>query len=80
MYRYAQVALILRKLDAATAIPDQRLYDCVNVILSLQNQGQGWATYENMRSYPWLEVCNHVLEFRVHKGRLAASGHALSCR
>ncbi|THG23160.1 hypothetical protein TEA_008068 [Camellia sinensis var. sinensis] len=32
-----------------------RLYDAVNVILSLQNSDGGFATYELTRSYSWLE-------------------------
>lgn len=39
-------------------ISDQRLKDCVNVILSLQNKNGGWATYELTRSYAWVEVLN----------------------
>ena len=31
-------------------ISDERLFDCVEVILSFQNPGGGWATYENTRS------------------------------
>ncbi len=37
-------------------IAADRLYDCVNVILSYQNATGGWATYENTRSFGWLEV------------------------
>ena len=57
-----QAALILRRLDLQAAIPEQRLFDCVNVILSLHNPGGGWATYENTRSYSWLEVCTEWTE------------------
>jgi cycloartenol synthase len=39
-------------------ISDERLFDCVNVILSYQNGDGGWATYENTRSYSALEVCS----------------------
>ena len=35
---------------------EERLQDCVNVILSYQNGDGGWATYENTRSYSALEV------------------------
>jgi cycloartenol synthase len=35
-----------------------RLEDAVNVILSYQNAGGGWATYENTRSTPLLELIN----------------------
>ena len=39
-------------------IPDHRLDDALNVMLSFQNPSGGWATYENTRSYPWLEWLN----------------------
>ena len=39
-------------------ISDHRLYDCVNVLLSYQNPEGGWATYENRRSTPLLEIIN----------------------
>jgi cycloartenol synthase len=39
---------------AGAPIPVDRLEDCVNVILSYQNKGGGWATYENTRSYSWV--------------------------
>ena len=54
-----QAALALAQLDhklVGPAISDDRIYDCINVILSYQNGDGGWATYENTRSYPWLEV------------------------
>ncbi|KAF3592646.1 hypothetical protein DY000_02022862, partial [Brassica cretica] len=35
-----------------------RLYDAVNVLISLQNADGGVATYELTRSYPWLELIN----------------------
>jgi len=38
------------------AIPTERLYDCINVMLSYQNPSGGWATYENTRSFAWVEV------------------------
>ena len=37
-------------------ISSERLFDCVNVILSYQNQTGGWATYENTRTFAWVEV------------------------
>ena len=58
-----QAALALAELDdklVGPAIPDERIYDCVNVILSLQNADGGWSTYESTRSYPILEVCPSV--------------------
>lgn len=54
-----QAALTLAKLDhrlVGPAIADDRIYDCINVILSFQNLDGGWSTYEATRSYPWLEV------------------------
>lgn len=39
-------------------IPEKRLHDAVDVILSFQNKDGGWATYENTRSKPWLELLN----------------------
>ncbi|TYH56487.1 hypothetical protein ES332_D08G022700v1 [Gossypium tomentosum] len=41
----------------------KRLYDAVNVILSLQNGDGGFATYELTRSYPWLELINPAETF-----------------
>ena len=38
------------------SVSEERLQDCVNVILSYQNGDGGWATYENTRSYSALEV------------------------
>ncbi len=43
-------------MQVGPAIPAERLYDCVNVILSYQNADGGMATYENTRSFHWLEV------------------------
>lgn len=39
-------------------IPESRLFDAVEVILSFQNKDGGWATYENTRSKSWLELLN----------------------
>ena len=39
-------------------IPEPRLFDAVNVILSFQNKDGGWATYENTRGKSWLELLN----------------------
>jgi squalene cyclase len=39
-------------------ISDNRLFDAVNVILLFQNPDGGWATYENTRGSPWLELLN----------------------
>ena len=56
-----QAALTLAGLGPAVGEPlaAERLYDCVNVILSYQNANGGWATYENTRSYSALEVLPH---------------------
>ncbi|PPR88784.1 hypothetical protein GOBAR_AA31905 [Gossypium barbadense] len=54
-----KAALLLSTLPAATAgepLNVIRLYDAVNVILSLQNADGGFATYELTRSYQWLEA------------------------
>ncbi|KAK9097605.1 hypothetical protein Sjap_023102 [Stephania japonica] len=40
------------------AITKNRLYDAVNVILSMQNDNGGFGTYELTRSYNWLELLN----------------------
>ena len=40
------------------AIEPSRLYDAVNVILTLQNEDGGWATYENNRGFGWYEELN----------------------
>lgn len=46
------------------AISVERLSDCVNVILSYQNRSTGgWATYENTRSYAWVEWLNPAETF-----------------
>ncbi|XVF23289.1 hypothetical protein REPUB_Repub13aG0024000 [Reevesia pubescens] len=39
-----------------------RLYDAVNVVLSLQNDDGGFAMYELTRSYKWLEMYISVTE------------------
>lgn len=44
-------------------ISDDRLDDCVNVILSYQNKTGGWATYENTRSFAQLELINPAETF-----------------
>lgn len=56
-----QAALTLAALGPAVGEPlaAERLFDCVNVILSYQNGDGGWATYENTRSYSALEVLSH---------------------
>lgn len=41
----------------------KRLYDAVNVILSLMNKDGGFATYELTRSYAWMEIINPAETF-----------------
>mmetsp|Transcript_57764 Transcript_57764/g.183055 ORF Transcript_57764/g.183055 Transcript_57764/m.183055 type:complete len:537 (+) Transcript_57764:344-1954(+) len=49
---------------AFEAIPEGRLFDAINVILSYQNGGSGgWATYENTRGYAWMEALNPAETF-----------------
>ncbi|KAB5552009.1 hypothetical protein DKX38_009320 [Salix brachista] len=45
------------------AMPADRFYDAVNVILSLQNKNGGFASYELTRSYAWLEMLNPAESF-----------------
>ncbi|KAA8499368.1 Cycloartenol synthase [Porphyridium purpureum] len=57
------LALIAKRPDAPSLISEERLFDCVNVILSFQNTkwpncDGGWATYELTRSFAWLELLN----------------------
>ena len=42
----------------ATIVTPERLYNAVNVLLTLQNPGGGWATYEQNRGYSWYEALN----------------------
>ncbi|KNC50324.1 cycloartenol synthase [Thecamonas trahens ATCC 50062] len=59
-----RVCLSIRQLSSlvprADRIAPERLFDAVNVILSLQNNhaNGGWATYELQRSPPWIEAFN----------------------
>jgi lanosterol synthase len=39
-------------------VPKERLAQAVEVILSLQNEDGGWATYERQRGPRWLELLN----------------------
>jgi cycloartenol synthase len=49
---------------AGAPVPLERMRDCVNVILSYQNRGSGgWATYENTRSFAWVEIINPAETF-----------------
>jgi len=52
-----KAALLLEPL-VADPIPPARLADATDVILSLQNDDGGWATYERTRGPRWLELLN----------------------
>ncbi|MCO5606663.1 hypothetical protein L7F22_060852 [Adiantum nelumboides] len=55
----AALALSLLPADVVgEAIPCERFYDAVNILLSYQNSNGGVGTYEVTRSYPWLEIIN----------------------
>ncbi len=43
-------------MQVGNQVPEDRLCECVNVILSYQNFDGGMATYENTRSFHCLEV------------------------
>ncbi|KAG5564875.1 hypothetical protein RHGRI_000915 [Rhododendron griersonianum] len=61
-----KAALLLSKLPPAIVgepLDAKRLYDAVNVTLSLQNSGGGFATYELTRSYRWWELFNPAETF-----------------
>ncbi|KAL3642846.1 CRISPR-associated protein 1 [Castilleja foliolosa] len=61
-----KAVLLLSKLPVETVgepLDAKRLYDAVNVILSLQNAEGGLATYELTRSYSWLELINPAETF-----------------
>ncbi|KAI3437274.1 Terpene cyclase/mutase family member [Psidium guajava] len=56
-----KVALLLSRIPSEIVgdpIKADRLFDAVNLILSLQNKNGGFASYELTRSYPWLEIIN----------------------
>ncbi|KAK1566469.1 hypothetical protein Q3G72_000322 [Acer saccharum] len=61
-----KATLLLSKLPSeivGESLDVKRFYDAVNVILSLQNEDGGFATYELTRSYPWLELINPAETF-----------------
>ncbi|KAG8661307.1 cycloartenol synthase [Manihot esculenta] len=61
-----KAALLLSKIPSeivGEAVDANRLYDAVNVILSLQNGDGSFATYELTRSYRWLEFINPAETF-----------------
>ncbi|CAM8982019.1 unnamed protein product [Rhodiola kirilowii] len=48
---------------AGEAMEAHKLYDTVNLLLSLQNEDGSFATYELTRSYAWLEMINPAETF-----------------
>ncbi|XP_075502123.1 cycloartenol synthase-like isoform X1 [Primulina tabacum] len=61
-----QAAILLSQLPseiAGQAIDPNKLYDAVDLILSLQNHNGGFASYELTRSYSWLEMINPAETF-----------------
>lgn len=61
-----KAVLLLSKIPSdivGEPLESNRLYDAVNVILSLQNGDGGFATYELTRSYQWLELINPAETF-----------------
>ncbi|XP_011078187.1 cycloartenol synthase-like isoform X2 [Sesamum indicum] len=61
-----KTALILSLLPpevAGEALEPDKLYNAVDLILSLQNSSGGFASYELTRSYAWLEMINPVQTF-----------------
>ncbi|KAL8135298.1 hypothetical protein AgCh_010092 [Apium graveolens] len=64
-----KAALLLSKLSTELVgepLDAKRIYDAVNFILSLQNRGGGYGTYELTRSYSWLEVYTNLEGDRSH--------------
>ncbi|KAL1820018.1 hypothetical protein DCAR_0416325 [Daucus carota subsp. sativus] len=56
-----KVTLLLSKLSpelVGEPLDARRLFDAVNNLLSLQNSGGGYGTYELTRSYSWMELIN----------------------
>lgn len=61
-----KAALLLSQLPSEIVgepLEAEQLYDAVNILLSLQNDNGGFATYELTRSYPWLELINPAETF-----------------
>ncbi|KAJ6804512.1 cycloartenol synthase 2-like [Iris pallida] len=61
-----KAALLLSRISPEVVgdpIVENRLYNAVNVILSLMNKDGGFATYELTRSYAWLEIVNPAETF-----------------
>uniref|UniRef100_A0A1D1XPI8 Terpene cyclase/mutase family member n=1 Tax=Anthurium amnicola TaxID=1678845 RepID=A0A1D1XPI8_9ARAE len=61
-----KASLLLSRIPAEIVgepIDAKRLYDAVNVLLSLMNKDGGVPTYELSRSYAWLEIINPAETF-----------------
>ncbi|KAK1290952.1 Cycloartenol synthase 2 [Acorus calamus] len=61
-----KASLLLSQMSSESVgepLSTENFYDAVNVILSLQNEDGGFATYELTRSYPWLELINPAETF-----------------
>jgi hypothetical protein len=52
--------LLLLPVQGTNPLTQERLEDGIRVILSYQNRDGGMATYENTRSFHWLEVSLHT--------------------
>lgn len=62
-----QGALLLSKMPTdlvGEKLETERLYDAVNVILSLQSSNGGFSAWEPQNAYSWLEVCYEVTLIR----------------
>ncbi|OAY76872.1 Cycloartenol synthase [Ananas comosus] len=61
-----KASLLLSKISpeiVGDPVEARKLYDAVNVILSLMNENGGFATYELTRSYAWMELINPAETF-----------------
>nr|QEV81990.1 oxidosqualene cyclase [Scutellaria barbata] len=61
-----KVALMLSQLESeivGAALEPHKLYNAVDLLLSLQNSSGGFASYELTRSYAWLEMINPAETF-----------------
>jgi hypothetical protein len=56
----ALLLLLLLPVQGTNPLTQERLEDGIRVILSYQNRDGGMATYENTRSFHWLEVSLHT--------------------
>ncbi|WCJ36159.1 Cycloartenol synthase [Euphorbia peplus] len=61
-----KAALLLSQIPSkivGDALDATRLYDTVNVLLSLQNDDGGYSTFERIRTYKWVEFINRAETF-----------------